>query len=202
MIKLLSLVFVAMLAVSSLAMVHDVEIVNFSFSPPSLTITAGDTVRWTNHGSAPHTATSNTNIWDSGTLTNGQSYEYVFATVSDFPYHCEIHPSMTAAIIVTEATGIENDAEYTIPDSFRLNQNFPNPFNAVTTVSFSIAKPASAALEIYDITGRLVETLYNGTIEAGQHTLIWNSSGYSTGIYFYRLTIDGKSETKTMILLK
>jgi len=200
--KLLSLVFVVMLAGTSLATVHDVEIVDFSFSPSSLTVNAGDTVRWTNHDNAPHTTTSDTDIWDSGTLTNDQSYEYVFSTVGNFPYYCAIHPSMTASVLVTEATDIEEKVELAIPENFGLNQNFPNPFNAMTTVSFSVAQPASAVLGIYDITGRLVETLYNGSIETGEHSLTWNATDYSTGIYFYRLTIDGKSETRAMALLK
>jgi len=200
--KLLSLIIVIMSAVGSLAAVHEVEIIDFSFSPSSLTITAGDTVRWTNHDGAPHTATSNTGIWDSGTLDNGESYEYVFATVGEYPYHCAVHHSMTATIIVTEATGIEHDVEHSIPENFRLNQNFPNPFNAITNISYLATRPAWAHLEIYDITGRLVETLYDGSIGAGEHTVTWNAANYSTGIYFYRLAIDSKTETRTMVLLK
>jgi len=200
--KSLLFVFVVMLAGSSLATVHDVEIVDFQFSPSSLTVNAGDTVRWTNLDSAPHTSTSNTDIWDSGTLTNDQSYEYVLATVGDFPYFCGIHPSMTATIMVTEVTGIEDAVDYSIPENFNLNQNFPNPFNAITTVSFSVNKSASAVLGVYDITGRLVETLYNGSVETGEYLQSWDATGYSTGIYFYRLTVDGKSETRAMALLK
>jgi len=81
----------------------DVDIVSFTFSPDTLTISKGDTVRWTNNdGIIPHTTTSDTAIWDSGTLTNGQQFSFTFDQVGTYPYHCSIHPSMTATVIVEE----------------------------------------------------------------------------------------------------
>lgn len=81
----------------------DVSIVNFQFQPASLTIHIGDTVTWTNNTAmTDHTSTSDTLVWDSGTLTPGQSFSFTFNSLGVFPYHCNIHHSMTASITVVD----------------------------------------------------------------------------------------------------
>ena len=77
-----------------------------NFSLQDLTIAVGETVRWTNSDSAPHTATSGaagalSGVWDSDDLTQGQSYDFAFTEAGVFPYFCTIHPSMTATVTVT-----------------------------------------------------------------------------------------------------
>jgi plastocyanin len=58
-----------------------------------VTIKAGDTVRWTNHGPSDHTTTSDARVWDSGTLRgSGGSFQFVFPQAGTFPYHCTLHP--------------------------------------------------------------------------------------------------------------
>jgi len=79
----------------------DVTIMNFAFDPPSLTIKVGTTVRWTNQDSAAHSVTSDTGVWDSGSIVEGAAYSRVFDTVGTFAYYCGIHPSMKGTIIVT-----------------------------------------------------------------------------------------------------
>lgn len=83
---------------------HTVAIRNFAFVPPSLTIQAGDTVRWTNEDVAPHTSTSDTAIWDSEILNQGQSFSFTFTNAGSYPYFCEVHPSMRGAIEVQAGT--------------------------------------------------------------------------------------------------
>jgi plastocyanin len=78
----------------------DVSIVDFAFDPQVVTIRAGSTIRWTNNGQAPHTSTSTTAVWDSGTLNNGQQFSFTFNTPGSYPYICTIHPSMTGTIVV------------------------------------------------------------------------------------------------------
>src|SRR5207249_10262495 len=73
---------------------------NFAFSPAILTVYQDTTVRWTNMDTAPHTSTSDTGIWDSGTLAQGQTYSRRFDTVGTFPYHCTVHPNMMANVVV------------------------------------------------------------------------------------------------------
>jgi plastocyanin len=82
-----------------------VTIAGFAFSPPSMTITAGTTVTWTNQDSATHTATADDGSWDTGDIAQGASASITFNTPGTFTYHCAIHPNMVATITVTEAGG-------------------------------------------------------------------------------------------------
>lgn len=77
----------------------NISIKNFAFNPAELTIKKGTTVIWTNEDSAPHTATSQ-GFFDSGTLKNGQSFNFQFNNAGSFDYICTIHPSMKGKIIV------------------------------------------------------------------------------------------------------
>tara|TARA_B100000315_G_scaffold260807_1_gene325617 strand:+ start:6549 stop:9656 length:3108 start_codon:yes stop_codon:yes gene_type:complete len=88
------------------------------------------------------------------------------------------------------------------PEHFALSQNYPNPFNPVTTINYSIEVPGIASLQIFDITGRLVETLINENMESGYHEIKWNASNVSSGVYIYKLTSGSNQITKKMILLK
>lgn len=81
-------------------------IANFSFQPATLTIPAGTTVTWTNQDSVSHTSTSDTGVWNSGTLAHGQSFSFTFSQPGTFPYHCAIHPFMKASITVQSAATV------------------------------------------------------------------------------------------------
>ena len=98
-------------------------------------------------------------------------------------------------------TSIDED-EAMAPETFSLNQNYPNPFNAYTLISYRLATTASVKLDIYDLTGRLVERLVEYPQSAGSYSVRWNAAGYSSGIYFYRLQIGEESVTKRMLLIK
>ena len=82
---------------------HNVSIVDFAFSPQVDTITAGDSIKWTNNGLASHSSTSNTAVWDSDTLQPGESFTRQFNTLGSFPYHCKVHTFMTGTIVVKPA---------------------------------------------------------------------------------------------------
>ncbi len=98
------------------------------------------------------------------------------------------------------------------PLSFRLEQNFPNPFNPSTHFRFTLpeAHQPSAdigtrqfvSLKVYDVLGREVATLVNENRSAGNYAVDWNASAFASGVYFYRLTAGGFSSTKKMILMK
>jgi plastocyanin len=84
--------------------VVSVSIVDFAFTPKTITVPVGTTVRWTNNGNAPHTVTSTSSpkAFDSGTLNSGDTFQHTFTTAGQFPYRCNIHPSMTGMVIVVE----------------------------------------------------------------------------------------------------
>ena len=116
-----------------------------------------------------------------------------------------------------DVTGTKADQLFTVvrvgkgteglPTDFALNQNYPNPFNPATEISFSLPTPQQVRLEVYNIVGQLVKTLVDGQIEAGVHSVSWNSPDQSehkvsSGIYLYRLSSDSFTQTKKMVLLK
>jgi amicyanin len=82
---------------------HAIEIVDFAFSSPSLTISVGDTVTWTNADPVVHTATSTSGAFDSGDLAQGGSYSLTFTAAGTYDYLCTPHPSMTGTIVVEAA---------------------------------------------------------------------------------------------------
>jgi photosystem II stability/assembly factor-like uncharacterized protein len=98
-------------------------------------------------------------------------------------------------------TGLTDDGSE-IPSAFRISQNYPNPFNARTTINFNLNQLSNLSVEIYDLRGRRLETLFDGTLPAGEHNLAWNAEDYSSGVYFYKIQSDDFSEARKMVLLK
>jgi|GEM_PF-1968630 len=94
-----------------------------------------------------------------------------------------------------------------VPDVYYLRPNYPNPFNATTIISYSLAKAGPMRLTIYDILGRRVQTLVDQEMSAGKHAATWDGTDIhgntvASGIYFYRLKAGDLAETKKMILMK
>jgi len=89
-----------------------------------------------------------------------------------------------------------------IVSEFALHQNFPNPFNPETRIAFDLAADANVTLEVFNVSGQVVATLLNGTMEAGSHSVSFDGSALSAGVYFYTLRADGFTATKKMLLLK
>ena len=92
--------------------------------------------------------------------------------------------------------------EVGLPTTTALSQNYPNPFNAETNIGYVLAEAGNVNLSVYDISGRLVETLLDGYQEAGEHIVTWNASTVSSGVYFYKVTTSDYTATKMMNLLK
>ena len=113
-------------------------------------------------------------------------------------------------------TAIDDQSETNLElKSFQLYQNYPNPFNPYTTIGFSIpTAPASShlrkgrnevgfvTLTVYDILGRKIATLLNEELNPGYYEVSFNGSNLSSGTYFYKLSTQDYSETKSMVLLK
>src|SRR5215213_3869759 len=77
-----------------------IEIKDYAFTPPKLTVSAGTTVTWTNNDAVPHTATASDGTFDSGNLNPGQSFAFTFAKPGDYAYACQYHAGMTGTIVV------------------------------------------------------------------------------------------------------
>ncbi|MGB0346079.1 MAG: T9SS type A sorting domain-containing protein, partial [Balneolaceae bacterium] len=86
--------------------------------------------------------------------------------------------------------------------NFELEQNYPNPFNPSTTIQYQLESAGEVLLQVFDIQGRLVETLINGVQGAGAHQIQFDGSNIASGTYIYRLTASGEVLTKSMQLVK
>lgn len=89
-----------------------------------------------------------------------------------------------------------------IPESYNLYQNYPNPFNPVTNINYDLPKDGLVKLIIYDIFGREVSVSVNEFKKAGSYQMSFDASGFSSGVYFYRIKSGNFTDTKKMLLLK
>jgi hypothetical protein len=99
-------------------------------------------------------------------------------------------------------TSVDDDDVIATPSEFFVAGNYPNPFNATTTIRYQLPEASHVRIDIYDELGRKVTTLVNGRRSAGEHNVEWNASDLASGMYFYRLEIDGYSKIAKMMLLK
>lgn len=91
---------------------------------------------------------------------------------------------------------------FSTPETFELSQNYPNPFNPSTTISFNLSQPGQVSLNVYDLNGRLIDTLVNGQQAAGPQAVTFDAGHLPSGTYVYRLTTPSGTQTKKMILIK
>lgn len=89
-----------------------------------------------------------------------------------------------------------------LAENYMMYGNYPNPFNHLTTIKFNTLKNTKAKVSVFDIRGTLIEVLFEGYIESGDHFLTWNAGGLPSGIYFYRIESGSFVETKKMTLIR
>lgn len=86
--------------------------------------------------------------------------------------------------------------------SYSLSQNFPNPFNPTTTISFGIPKAGLVKVTVYDITGKYVAEIVNTELSAGKYNTAWDASSLASGVYFYKIQAGDFTDMKKMTLIK
>ncbi|MCS7014304.1 MAG: T9SS type A sorting domain-containing protein, partial [Chloroherpetonaceae bacterium] len=123
--------------------------------------------------------------FDNDRLQAGQTYFYKLADV-DFNG------------VITE----HSVREITLPREYSLSQNYPNPFNPTTTIEFSLRQDGRTVLEVFNVLGQRVAVLVDGELKAGTYRYVFNASGLSSGMYFYRLRSSTFVATKKMLLLR
>ncbi|MFA7711072.1 MAG: LamG-like jellyroll fold domain-containing protein, partial [Candidatus Neomarinimicrobiota bacterium] len=103
--------------------------------------------------------------------------------------------------LFSEPSAIRREAEK-IPTAFQLSQNFPNPFNPVTTIKYDLPQAVTVKLQVFDLSGRLVQTLIDENKPAGHYSAVWNAQNVSSGIYFIRLSAGDFTAVKKCVKLK
>ena len=123
-------------------------------------------------------------------LKNGYNYVYL-----NNKSYIDL-PLVNAVSEITDNTGVNS------PYTFSLSQNYPNPFNPVTSISYSIPQKGLVTVKVFDVTGKLVKTLVNETMEAGSNSVLFDASSLASGVYFYNIVSGSFTDTKKMILVK
>ena len=110
--------------------------------------------------------------------------------------HSEWSPSLSFT------TGLRTSIDAELPISYRLEQNYPNPFNPSSTIRYALPEATVVRVEVFSLLGQSVGVLVDGVQQAGSHTVNFDASGLTTGVYFYRLVTPKYSETRQMMLIK
>ena len=141
------------------------------------------------------------------------SYPVIWDVDNDGTLDCTFsqydYPSYTAYSYQVYNTGVPTSIVRgsVINLNFKLKQNYPNPFNPSTTISYSLNKAGNVNIDIFNISGKLINRLFSGYKGFGNHQVIWNgtdSNGdqIASGTYFYQINFNGNKLTKKMMLLK
>jgi hypothetical protein len=135
----------------------------------------------------------------------GSDYGLFYGNAGEWPPNALWEATETLGhIILAEEplVGVSQKPVNTSPNQFELFQNFPNPFNPITTISYRLPKSSQVRISIYDVNGKMVETLINEIKPAGFHSIEWRADRVSSGIYFYRLEAAGCHLVKKLVVMK
>jgi len=125
---------------------------------------------------------------------DGDEFTYYVTTAS--------RNNVEGDFVKVEVTPVSSEDERLVAEEVSLDQNYPNPFNPTTSISFSLPQQSHVTIEIFDVTGRLVETVVDEQKSAGSHSITWDASGNASGVYLYRLRAGNTTESRSMILMK
>lgn len=107
-------------------------------------------------------------------------------------------------MLLVEYTGEATSADVVSerPQTVQLNQNYPNPFNPSTTISFSVPEASFTEITVYDMLGRKLQSLLSERVQAGQHSITFDASNLSSGVYMYTLQTESQRLTRRLTVLK
>jgi plastocyanin len=175
-----------------------------NYSPSELSVAVGDTITWqgtfSNHPLSSTSVPQGAASFHNG---NGTIFSYPVQVPGNYNYECDIHgPSgMTGSFTANVSAVNEKDLLHQ-PEVFRLNQNFPNPFNPNTIITFELPVTNRVDLSIYNLLGQKVITLVSGIRSNGIHQVEWDASNFSSGVYFYRLVAGEYTQVRQMLFIK
>ena len=134
-----------------------------------------------------------------GTVTGSNEYSFT-ETVSSGKYNYRLKQIDVNGNF--EYFNLSNEVIVGIPESYSLSQNYPNPFNPSTKINYSIKEEGNVNITLYNIYGKEVAVILNENRTAGFYNLQFNSSGLSSGVYFYKIISGNFTDTKRMTLVK
>ena len=142
-------------------------------------------------------------IGSGGTNATGGSYQ-MLGTIGQPVIGVTAGPSHTNEIGFWYMPGwiLTGVAADELPLRTYFGQNFPNPFNPVTTIGYSLATPGHVTIRVYDVSGREVTTLVDKGMDPGRYQVTLRADGLAGGVYFARMTAGDYTETKKLVLLK
>jgi hypothetical protein len=139
--------------------------------------------------------------WLSGDIPN---YGFVLVATSGSKfskfYSREASESLRPYLELTTHTAIDDDPN-SLPSSYAVNA-YPNPFNATTTIEYSLPQASGVTVEIYNLLGQSIAVLTSDYLQAGYHSIVWNSGDNPSGLYFVRIATNGYSQSRKLVLLK
>ncbi|MDP1677471.1 MAG: PQQ-dependent sugar dehydrogenase [Bacteroidota bacterium] len=115
-------------------------------------------------------------------------------------YYCSLGNGRIYKLIGPAADVADNEEK--IPARFSLSQNYPNPFNPTTTIEYRLSQTAVVSIEVIDLLGRTIATLVRQERTPGQYSVQWNAKGFSSGLFFVRMTAGIFFETKKILLVQ
>ena len=121
------------------------------------------------------------------------------------PENDDVRSDIPISIMVSDSSGFADTLKTTLnvnPSEYYMNTPFPNPFNPVTTIEYSLPLEAHVTLTIYNVSGQIVGVLEDKLKPVGKHSISWNAAGMPTGLYFCTLKANRFSETRKMVLVK
>jgi hypothetical protein len=134
-----------------------------------------------------------------GTTTEPHSYSYIDKDVNSGDYYYRLRQ------VDTDGTTTQFEEKFVsipYPDQYELGNNYPNPFNPSTSIPFSLKEAGKVKITIYNILGQEIKVAENKHYTAGMHKILFNGKGLTTGVYFYRLEVNGHSFVKKFTLIK
>jgi hypothetical protein len=150
-----------------------------------------------------------TNDWSALDGDNNYQLSATYKNLGFTPPNGWTNPGITGQLpgdanvgaLGASTTGVNNESVNS-PTTFALKQNYPNPFNPSTTIEYALPQTAVVSLKVFNVLGQEVKTLTNNVESAGVHSIQFDATNMTSGVYFYRLQAGSFSQVKRMLLLK
>ncbi len=156
----------------------------------------------TANGSQSFRSTNNGTTWTSLTMPPNMNITHFDLTKSGNSVTAFAVSNTGVVLKLTDNITDINEYSAEIPSRYYLSQNFPNPFNPVTQINYSVSEPGVVQISVYNVLGERISDLVNEYKKSGNYSVIFDSDKLSGGVYFYSMNTNGFLETKKMILTK